>query len=421
MHIVFIVGSYYPYSSAVGKCVGNVADVLAQNHKVTIICEKSYLNQQDEETYNNQRILRMITSDKIKREKVIEQVKIAKGIKKSFFNILLSMLKLYQASKLVFSKASIKSELVSTYLSKIRDINESIDVIIPSSMPFESVIAAYQYKEKINSEVKLVPYLFDQFVENEALHRFKLNKLLKMKTHQKIERNIVFNSEKIFIMRQLRDYYTSVYPEYTHLFKEVEHPLIVKNNSMSVSARKSKIVFTYTGGFYKNIRDPKYMLKVFDKFLDEINGVLNLYTFGNCENTINEYACNNKSIKANGSIPSNMVRDALSDADFLVAVGNSVSNQVPSKIFEYLSFGKPIIYFFEIYKDSNLKILEKYPYSICVNQKDMTIEESSLELILFCENNKNKIIPFKEISEIYSDALPEYTAHLIEETVLNSK
>ena len=58
MHIVFIVGSYYPNYSAVGKCVGNVADVLAKENKVTVICEKSTLDQQDKEIYNNQTILR---------------------------------------------------------------------------------------------------------------------------------------------------------------------------------------------------------------------------------------------------------------------------------------------------------------------------------------------------------------------------
>lgn len=424
MHIVFIVGSYYPNYSAVGKCVGNVADVLAKENKVTVICEKSTLDQKDKEIYNNQTILRAITSDKTRRLKVIEQIKRSKGVRKSISNILLSVLKLQQASKLVFSKTSIKRELVSTYIETLKGIDENIDVIIPASMPFESVIAAHHYKENLNSEVVLLPYLFDQFVENEALHRFKLNKLLKKKMHQGIERNVVVSSKKILILKQLKDYFKSVYPEYSHIFKEVEHPLIVEHKNYNIrreSKRRSGIVFTYAGSFYKNIRDPKYMLEVFDKLLNEMDGILNLYTFGNCESTICEYSSKNKSIKANGSIPSNLVEDALSDADFLVAVGNSVSNQVPSKIFEYLSYGKPIIYFFENEDDSNIEILKKYPNSICVDQKDITIEDSVADLKSFCETSKNKIIPFEQISELYYDALPEYTVQLIKGIVLNSK
>lgn len=422
MHIVFIVGSYYPNYSAVGKCVGNVADVLARENKVTVICEKSTLDQQDKEIYNNQTILRTITSDKTRRLKVINQINRAKGSKKSIYNILLNILKLQQALKFVFSKTSIKKELVGTYEEILKRIDENIDVIIPASMPFESVIAAHNYKENINSEVILLPYLFDQFVENEALHRFKLNKLLKKKKHQRIERNVVASSKKILILKQLKDYFKSVYPEYSHILEEVEHPLIVKNKKYNIRRKRgSGIVFTYAGSFYKNIRDPKYMLEVFDKLLNEVDGVLNLYTFGNCESTIYEYSSKNESIKANGSIPSSLVEGALSDADFLVAVGNSVNNQVPSKIFEYLSYGKPIIYFFENEDDSNIEILKKYPNSKCVNQKDMTFEDSIAELKSFCETNKNEAISFEQISELYSDALPEHTAQLIKRIVLNSK
>lgn len=33
-HIVFILGSYYPNYSAVGMCLGNLADCFSKNYKV---------------------------------------------------------------------------------------------------------------------------------------------------------------------------------------------------------------------------------------------------------------------------------------------------------------------------------------------------------------------------------------------------
>ena len=51
----------------------------------------------------------------------------------------------------------------------------------------------------------------------------------------------------------------------------------------------------------------------------------------------------------------------------------------------------------------------------------MTIEDSIAELKSFCETNKNEVISFEQISELYSDALPEHTAQLIKRIVLNSK
>lgn len=423
MHIVFIVGSYYPNYSAVGKCVGNVADVLSKENKVTVICEKSALNQKDEEIYNNQTILRAITSDKNRRLKLMEQTHKAQGMKKNMFNILLNILKFQQALKFLFSRTSIKKELVTTYEETLIGIKENIDVIIPASMPFESVIAAHNYKGKVTSEVLLLPYLFDQFVDNESLHRLKLNKKLKKRIHQRIEKRIIVNSNKILILKQLKNYFKVVYPEFSHKLVEVEHPLIVKNNdysNMLESQKERGIVFSYAGSFYKNIRNPEYMLKVFDKLLNEIEGVLNLYTFGNCESTIEQYSSKNESIKANGSIPSDLVENVLYDANFLVAVGNSVSNQIPSKVFEYLSYGKPIIYFFDDKDDLNIETLKKYPYSICINQNDLTTEASVAKLKSFCEINKNKILRFEQISELYFDALPEYTAQIITRSILNN-
>lgn len=420
MHFVFIVGNYYPYYSAVGKCAGNVADVLSQKHKVTIICEKNNSDQQDDDHYNNQRILRIITKDNVKREKVGKRIRKARGVKKKFHLLSLNALKLHQASKLLFSKTSIKKELVESYLSKLLDIKESIDVIIPASMPFESVIAAQKYKENYNTQVQLIPYLFDQFVENELLHRLRVNKWIKRKRHMEIERNIIFNSKSVLIMRQLREYLYLNYFDYAQLFLEVEHPLIVKREKTFLDSNIENLtLFTYAGSFYKGIRNPEYMLKIFNLYLKGNEGVLNLYTFGNYNNTIKDYALNNELIKDNGSLPSSMVYGELDKADYLVAVGNSISNQVPSKIFEYLSFGKPIIYFYEIDNDSNVEILKKYPYGLCIRQNDNEIESNLSKLKEFCKKNKNRILSFDKVAKIFPDALPEYTANLIERIVLN--
>lgn len=418
MHFVFIVGSYYPHYSAVGKCVGNVADVLSRRHKVTIICEKSTFDQEEEDYYNNQIILRVNTKDKAKREKISENINKARRIKKILLNLSLGILKLEQATKLVFSKTSIKNQLVDSYLSKLLDIGENIDVIIPACMPFESVVAAHKYKEIYNTNVQLMPYLFDQFVENELLHRLKVNKWIKRKKHMEIEKDIISDSKAVLIMKQLRDYLFLNYSEYVHLFKEVEHPLIIEIRKKSVYIENERqITFTYAGSFYKGIRDPEYMLKIFDVYLRKNEGILNLYTFGNCNNIIKNYALKNELIKDNGNLASTMVAEELEKADFLVAVGNSISNQVPSKVFEYLSFGKPIIYFYELENDTNVEILKNYPYGFCIRKNDEDIEGNILKLSKFCQDNRHLSLTFDEISKIFPDALPEYTADLIESII----
>ena len=416
MHIVFIVGSYYPNYSAVGKCVGNVADLLANKHKVTIICEKNSLDQMDIETYNNQDILRVITSDMTRRFKITDQIKREKGWKKRIFQLILRILRLQQVLKIILSKTSVKRDRVSVYIDALNSIDDKIDIMIPASMPFESVIAAQEYcKENNTFKIKLIPYLFDQFVDNESLHRIKINKLIKRNRHLKIEKDILVNSNSILIMKQLEKYFNKNYPEYEHLFHVVEHPLIVKQKKLSYNRDRDNIdKFIYAGSFYKGIREPEYLLKVFDLCLEKIDGRLELYTFGNCYRNINNYSQINDKIKNNGIIPSNKVIDIIGEADYLVAVGNTISNQVPSKIFEYLSFGKPIIYFYSNEDDLNIEVLKKYQYSLVIKQDFRNIEQNVLELIKFVNENKNNHISFEKVSKIYPDALPEYTASIIE-------
>lgn len=91
-----------------------------------------------------------------------------------------------------------------------------------------------------------------------------------------------------------------------------------------------------------------------------------------------------------------------------------MNNQVPRKVFDYLSYGKPIIYFYSCKDDSNVQVLEHYSNSLCINQRTETIESAVKLLNEFWLNHQNAIVPFDEIKELYFDALPEYTANLIE-------
>ena len=143
------------------------------------------------------------------------------------------MLKLHQVSKLVFSKTSIKNELVNTYLSKIREIEERIDVIIPASMPFESVIAAHNFKNKFNSEVLLLPYLFDKFTDSQTLHRLNVNRLIKRKVHIQLEKKILSNAKKIIAMHTLRFFFSEYIPSINQIIY-TEHPLIAPDRKSVV-------------------------------------------------------------------------------------------------------------------------------------------------------------------------------------------
>ena len=48
-HIVVLVGSYYPNFSAVGICARNVVDELKKEADISVISQKTDINEKDEE------------------------------------------------------------------------------------------------------------------------------------------------------------------------------------------------------------------------------------------------------------------------------------------------------------------------------------------------------------------------------------
>jgi len=418
MHIVFIVGSYYPNYSAVGKCVGNVADVLAKENKVTVICEKSTLDQQDKEIYNNQTILRTITSDKTRRLKVINQINRAKGSKKSIYNILLNILKLQQALKFVFSKTSIKKELVSTYEKILKEIDENIDVIIPASMPFESVIAAHNYKENNNSEVVLLPYLFDKFTDSQTLHRFTFNRLIKRKVHIQLEKKVLSNAKKVIAMHTLRGFYGENISGIDQILY-TEHPLIIPTdvNNLLLSAH---IKLAYIGGFYKNYVEPDYLLTLLSN--STIDAKCEFYTIGNCKGVLEKFSKEFPTKIINkGSVDKETATKKIMENHILISVAERSGSQLSSKIFDYISNGKPIIHFYKSDEDVNCSVLQNYPLALCIKEDEKQLQQNIKTFEEFCTKNYEKYVSWDRIVELYSDALPEHTAQLIKRIVLNSK
>ena len=94
----------------------------------------------------------------------------------------------------------------------------------------------------------------------------------------------------------------------------------------------------------------------------------------------------------------------------LVNIGNSMLNQVPSKLFEYISYGKPIV---NICKNRNcptLAYLEHYPYALNLFEEEGLLEEQRKMLLDFIEETYNQSVPFDWIQKEYETSTPQYCA-----------
>lgn len=407
-NIVFVLGEYYPDFSAVGKCAYRVAELLARDNNVTVICLKSDLSQPDKEVFNNQSIIRMSTDEYNKRHKYILKTNNTNGFTKIFYKLLFNLVRINVALKLFMSKATISTEKVNAFYQGLNQIS-NIDIIIPCCFPMESVVASLRFVDN-NSDVKVAPYLFDPFTESLSLHRLKLNKIIKRKNHLKLEKEMLKKSEKVIVMKHLENHFKNNF-NYDNKLIVADHPLLTNKCNGNNFDKTIKIV--YTGIFHNKVRHPLPFLKFMNKSLNSLDAVLNLYAYGNCDNIIRDYTNKNNKIIFHGKVNSEVAEAALVENNILVSIGNKDNTQVPSKLIEYMSYGKPIVHFYTNPQDDCINILNNYPLGLTINLCDIN-EINQQNFIAFCKKNKHSYLLFNQVLEKRGERLlPIFTANTI--------
>ena len=102
--------------------------------------------------------------------------------------------------------------------------------------------------------------------------------------------------------------------------------------------------------------------------------------------------------------------EGMNNADVLISLGVTSGNQVSGKIFDYFSFGKPIIHLYYFDEDPNLKYLERYPLSLSIKIDSNKVKENAFKIEQFLKENTGKKIEYKIVEKIFEDATPKYVS-----------
>lgn len=101
----------------------------------------------------------------------------------------------------------------------------------------------------------------------------------------------------------------------------------------------------------------------------------------------------------------------MAKADILLSIGNMDPYLIPSKLFKYMSLGKPIVHLRRGGKDSCIPYLERYPLAVVVDEADA---DAAIALECFLSE-----LPAKDgleipLRQLFPMAYPEYTVAAIE-------
>ena len=284
-----------------------------------------------------------------------------------------------------------------------KDIPE-YDLLISVSLPFTSHVAAYLINKKKGKkwimDIGDPFYLKNAAPENNKYFFSYLNKYSENKFYQKADR-------VMFTHRESLKHHNDSFPVLST--KAIVLPpvfnVINKVQGERFDFNKRPLKIAYFGVFTHGVRDPSNFLI----YIDNINLDIEIHWYVN-EDT--KQMIKNSSKNNINNIFHNLIprEEALSlmieQYHALLSIGNTNPFQLPSKIVEYISTGKPIIHFSEIENDPVEEVLNKRSNSIilCENR---TLEEIKKEIKekLFIEIDMTSVKSYS--SESVADKLEQ--------------
>lgn len=403
MKFLFLLYDFYPNFGANSLIINNLSEAFVEKgHKVHLLPLNSYPEASEEEIFNQLHIHRIIhTFDKrqvfsfIRKGRLLSAGKLLTALIREKYNK-----KEYQS--LNWSYYSIKQ------LTAILKQYE-IDAVINVCYPFESCLPILKYLEKNSRNFVWVIYMQDPFATNYYyLYRYPMRDLLEFqsKAFHTADKIIVASP----IMKELKTVNTAVAPD---KFQVLNFPKIARAyrtvTEEDIGFDSHYINCVYVGRFNRDTRNPRFLFQLF-KALEK--DAIRLHILGENRENWSEYLSGaSDSIFFYGNRSKEVSMNAELNSNILVNMGNSVSNQIPSKLLEYISTGKPIVNLYKVENCPTLEIVEKYPICFNIHENGADYEKTLRRLRYFCIKYRNVTIKYQFIKKIFYSSTVDYVSN----------
>lgn len=412
--ILVITSSYLPKASANGICINQILKcMLKKGYEIHIICPRKNKETKEE-------IIANIKIHRVSMPLFLKMQYLSEGVNTVFKEILYNGSMIIMYIKLIlylpfFPLTSIIYVLEIIRVALKLDSEIHFDAVISTYVSLEACIAG-TFLKKIRN-LKFLLYLLDS-ISGSVKGRFLSRDFIDKKGWF-WEKYFYENADNIFVMKcHEKKHKNKRYAKYFNKIHILDFPLLKRIRRDDEKIQKT-IQIAYLGSLHKTYRNPKYACEIFSS-LKSLNFILNFYSRGDAENILREYAIITEGkIKQNGYIEYGQSLKVLEKVDCLLSIGNSITEMVPSKIFEYISTGKPIIHLYSN-NDSSLYYLKKYPLAININMSDDFMNNKQ-KIELFLKEHRNKFINFDQIEQIYFMNDPEYSAMIFDNYIKERK
>lgn len=259
-------------------------------------------------------------------------------------------------------------------------------------------------------------YALDPFYHNVTYSRKREHARLCLECAVSKSADIIFH-----VPEQAEDYTCRELQPLRAKYHPLNYPNFVQQESTGtpslLKTEPGYVNLVYLGTLYSDVRKPDALLELFGNMIAKCP-TLRLHLIGNvfgvgAGETITRYKERlGDALQTYLPMPSDLAKAALQAADVLVNIGNTIHNQMPSKLWEYIASGKPILSVCMIRDCNTIPYLSTYPNSLCVFADEVDQEQNVINIVHFCINNKKPVISWSKLSSIYpqqsTDAIARY-------------
>ena len=288
---------------------------------------------------------------------------------------------------------------------------EKFDIVVGVYTPLDSLYCAHLLKKKYKN-IKFVAYFLDAL--SGGLGPKCLSDKYILKNGKKWEKRLLSNADKIIAMNSSKDHHIKYNKEeeYFNRITFLDIPLLVekKNVKRSNILESDGINIVFIGLLKYPMRNPRPIIELIFKIKTYFNHDIHLYFIGenNCRNILNEASVNLKdNLHVYNKVNHEEAVSIIMQADFLLNLGTENSSQIPSKLIEYISVGKPIINTFRTDNEPGNKYLKRYPIAFLLDERKEITQDIERDFTKFIKENYNKSIKFEDVKKQYYKNTPD--------------
>ena len=405
MNIVILTGAYYPNMSATSACIDKYIQILKNKHSIDVVCP---LSQVHFEPLNDPKIKLHFVFSRMWKWRMLCEENIRNGRNVMLNKVVVDLFRIRSLLLSPISYPTVEGWQMNPFYHELEKIDQdkTIDVIISVVNPICSVFASRRFKLK-HPKVKWITFITDPFTFQPSKYKYVFfpnrRKIRNYKNEKSVYDIADFNmfTEELY-HSALNDF--SQPNEKTFVMKYILSSLSKSVVQQIVNEGKCRLV--YAGALYADRRNPERALSVLSQ-IDDIH-----VDFYNCNSIVDKYL--SETIKSFPAVNRSRYNELIyNEYDILINIGNNFSLQIPSKMLELFSTGRPIINFYQL-KDVHYAMVEKYPLGINIGPDDADAVERVSE---FCKQMKGKRLSFEEVEALFPENTMDSQLALLEKLI----